>query len=121
MCVTCLALHIFNQFVSQFSNVIIHFQSFTVHIFSRKRGIALIQHAYPFPRMGIFEVIERERRLIAIPYKKKQLIWYSFFSLSDIIDLRHQSSAMCIIMLGEKTHTRGLQRKKGTPYQPLYQ
>ena len=34
-----------------------------------------------------------------------------FLSLSDIMDLRHQSSAMCIIMLGEKTHTRVLQQK----------
>ena len=36
-------------------------------------------------------------------------------------DLRHQSSAMCVIMLGEKTHTRGLLRKEETPYQPLSQ
>ena len=35
----------------------------------------------------------------------------SFFPLSDIMDLRHQSSAMCIIMLGGEAHTRGLQRK----------
>ena len=38
-----------------------------------------------------------------------------FFSLSNIMDFRHQSSAMCTIMLGgggvEKTQTRGLQRK----------
>ena len=34
-----------------------------------------------------------------------------FFSLSEIMDLRHQSSSMCIIKLGEKTHTHGLQRK----------
>ena len=34
-----------------------------------------------------------------------------FFPLTDIMDLRHQSGAMCIVMLGEKTHTRGLQRK----------
>ena len=26
--------------------------------------------------------------------------FFSFFPLSDIMDLRHQSSAMCIIMLG---------------------
>ena len=32
-----------------------------------------------------------------------------FFPLSDIMDLRHQSSAMCIIMFEEDTHTRGLQ------------
>ena len=30
---------------------------------------------------------------------------WDFFPLSDIMDLRHQSSAMCIIMLGgEDTH-----------------
>ena len=33
----------------------------------------------------------------------------SFFPLLDIMDVRHQSSAMCIIILGEKTHTRALQ------------
>ena len=33
------------------------------------------------------------------------LNFFLFFSLSDIINLRHQSSAMCIIMLGgEDTH-----------------
>ena len=37
------------------------------------------------------------------------------------MNLRHQSSAMSVIMLGEKTHTRGLQRKEETPYQPLSQ
>ena len=37
-----------------------------------------------------------------------------FFPQSDIMCLRHQSSAMCIIRLGEKTHTRGLQRKEVT-------
>ena len=36
---------------------------------------------------------------------------FSIFPLPDIMGLRHQSSAMCIIMLGEKTHTRGLQRE----------
>ena len=39
----------------------------------------------------------------------------------DIMDLRHQSSAMYVIKLGEKTHTGGLQRKEETPYQPLTQ
>ena len=47
-----------------------------------------------------------------------------FFLLSDIMNLCHQSSVMWVIMLvmlGKKTHTRGLQRKKETPYQPLSQ
>ena len=34
----------------------------------------------------------------------RYLLLCYFFPLSDIIDLRHQSSAMCIIMLGEDTH-----------------
>ena len=33
------------------------------------------------------------------------MIYKNFFPLSDIMDLRHQSSAMCIMMLGgEDTH-----------------
>ena len=31
-------------------------------------------------------------------------IFFSVFPLSDIMELRHQSSAMCIIMLGVDTH-----------------
>ena len=43
---------------------------------------------------------------------------FGFFPLSDIMDLRHQSSTMCIIMLGGKdTHPRSAtkvgKRKKG--------
>ena len=35
----------------------------------------------------------------------KILVYIFFLPLSDIMDLRHQSSAMCIIMLGgEDTH-----------------
>ena len=35
----------------------------------------------------------------------KNIITYFLFPLSDIMDLRHQSSTMCIIMLGgEDTH-----------------
>ena len=41
------------------------------------------------------------------------------FPLSGIVDLRRQSSVMRVIMLGEKTHTRGLQRKEETTYQPI--
>ena len=39
---------------------------------------------------------------------KHEIVYFkknTFFPLSDIMDLRHQSSAMCIIMLrGEDTH-----------------
>ena len=42
--------------------------------------------------------------------KSSRVVLLNFFTLSVIMDLRHQSSAMCIIMLGEETHTRGLQR-----------
>ena len=42
------------------------------------------------------------------PVKKKvheEMTFLDFFSLSDVMDLRHQSSAMCIIMFGgEDTH-----------------
>ena len=44
-----------------------------------------------------------------------------FLPLSDIVDLRHQPNVMCITMLGERTHTRGLQRQKETPYKLLSQ
>ena len=43
------------------------------------------------------------------------MIVKNFFTLSDIMDLRHQSSAMCIIMLGgDDTHPRSA-TKKGNP------
>ena len=44
-----------------------------------------------------------------------------FYPLSDMMDFRHHPRAMCVIMRGEKTHTRGLQRKKVTPYKSLFQ
>ena len=37
------------------------------------------------------------------------------------MDLRHQSNTMCVITLGEKAHTLGLQRKEENTYQPLSQ
>ena len=45
---------------------------------------------------------------------------YFIFSLSDIMDLRHQSSAMCIIMLGEKTHTPVLCNEHREPHTSHY-
>ena len=39
---------------------------------------------------------------------------YFFSSLSDIMDLRHQSSAMCIMLGGEDTHPRSA-TKVGDP------
>ena len=39
---------------------------------------------------------------------------FHFLRLSDIMELRHQSSAMCIITLEGARHTRGLQRKEET-------
>ena len=45
-------------------------------------------------------------------------IFKSRFPLSDIII----NQVPCVLSCwGEKTHTRGLRRKKGTPYQPLSQ
>ena len=47
----------------------------------------------------------------------KKVLQLKFIPLSDIMDLRHQSSAMCIIMLGgEDTHTWSA-TKVGNPIQ----
>ena len=47
------------------------------------------------------------------------LVRFFFYQISWIFVI---NQVPCVSSCwGEKTHTRGLQRKKGTPYQPLYQ
>ena len=59
--------------------------------------------------------VRLSEKLGDIPSSKAENPHQCFFSLSDIMDLRHQSSDMCIIMLGGEDAHPWSATKEGNP------